>query len=100
MIKKYWYYLGSNKDIEFNLYIIKNKINSFNDNNKHKYTISINNIYISKYKKSKYWLQLEIPSNIKNLDIKFKKYRKRLFSMDKFLEYKEYHKEWNKWTII
>ena len=100
MIIIYWYYLGSDNDVETNLIRIINKIKKFNDNDQDKYTVTINNIYINKRKKYKYWLQLEVPYKIKKFDIKFNKYIKRLFTMDKFLEYRKYHNKWYYWTTV
>lgn len=100
----YWYYLGSKRDkIVNNLYKIVGVIDLYNASKRGKYTIYYMCVYsINRNKFTndgeeiiRNWLQLSF-SDDKIIESKMlRKYRHKFYSMNKFMELKKYHKEWN-----
>jgi cobalamin biosynthesis Mg chelatase CobN len=100
----YWYYLGSKKNkIADNLDRIASVIDLYNALKDGKYSIYYECVYSIKREKLnengeelvRYWLQLTF-SDDKIINSKmFRKYRHRLYTMEKFLNKKKYHKKWN-----
>ena len=101
----YWYYLGSKKDkIADNLDKIASVIDLYNASKDGKYSIYYESVYTIKRGKLnengeeiiRNWLQLSF-SDEKIINGKMlRKYKKRFYSMEQFLNKKKYHKNWDK----